>query len=352
MRSTSRSMSKVSNARDDCGTLRLGLRPQPRAIANMKILKSIKWRLQLWYGLILVVVLAGFGVTAYQLERGRQMGRIDDELHRRINVLANALPRPPPPRPVVDGQPFNHPPPGQLADESPPNAIPPARQRNRPLREFHLPPEAGNLFDTNDPHAYYYTITLATRQGETVMAQSANQPDRSVSISGRRDVLKSVNSITPRFPEASKPPQMISFENYRETEEWLPSGEQIRVGCSIAPELKQLHHAALNLTVVGGLILLVGLAGGGWLVSRAIKPIAHISATAVKISAGDLSQRINTAEAESELGQLAAVLNSTFARLETAFAQQKQFAADAAHELRTPLSLMLTHTQTALDLER
>ena len=77
-----------------------------------------------------------------------------------------------------------------------------------------------------------------------------------------------------------------------------------------------------------------------------------ISATAVKISAGDLSQRINVAEAESELGQLAAVLNSTFARLETAFAQQKQFAADAAHELRTPVSVMLTQTQTALNRER
>ena len=72
----------------------------------------------------------------------------------------------------------------------------------------------------------------------------------------------------------------------------------------------------------------------------------------MKISAGDLSQRINVAETESELGQLAAVLNSTFARLETAFAQQQQFAADAAHELRTPVSVMLTQTQTALNRER
>jgi len=72
----------------------------------------------------------------------------------------------------------------------------------------------------------------------------------------------------------------------------------------------------------------------------------------VKISAGDLSQRINIAEAESELGQLAAVLNSTFARLETAFAQQKQFASDAAHELRTPVTVILTQTQTALARER
>jgi heavy metal sensor kinase len=65
-----------------------------------------------------------------------------------------------------------------------------------------------------------------------------------------------------------------------------------------------------------------------------------------------LSQRINVAEAESELGKLAAVLNSTFARLESAFAQQKQFASDAAHELRTPVAVILTQTQTALNRER
>ena len=38
----------------------------------MKIFKSIKWRLQIWYGLILVVVLAGFGFTADLLEQFRQ----------------------------------------------------------------------------------------------------------------------------------------------------------------------------------------------------------------------------------------------------------------------------------------
>jgi heavy metal sensor kinase len=65
-----------------------------------------------------------------------------------------------------------------------------------------------------------------------------------------------------------------------------------------------------------------------------------------------LSQRINVAEAESELGQLAAVLNATFARLEAAFAQQQQFTSDAAHELRTPVSVMLTQAQAALNRER
>jgi heavy metal sensor kinase len=108
----------------------------------------------------------------------------------------------------------------------------------------------------------------------------------------------------------------------------------------------------LKLTGVGGIILLFGLAGGWWLASRAIRPIEDISATAVKISAGDLSQRINIADTESELGRLANILNSTFARLDAAFAQQKHFTSDAAHELRTPVSVMLTQTQMTLNRER
>jgi heavy metal sensor kinase len=312
------------------------------------IFKSIKWRLQLWYGLILVVVLAGFGFTAYQLERNQQLSRIDNELHQRVGVLANALHRPPPRGPDGNGQPFDRPPPGQFPDDGPPG------QNQRPPREFHLPPEDAHFFDASDPNNFYFQIQ--SRDGDA-LANSPNMP--MLSLPGPSQIdgsFNSVNSVSPNLPDSSKLffklTKTVDYGNYRVTADVLPSGEMIWVGCSIAPELKELRLTALKLAGIGGIILFFGLAGGWWIVSRSLRPVVAISSAAAKISAGDLSQRINVAEAESELGQLAAVLNSTFARLESAFAQQQQFTSDAAHELRTPVSVMLTQAQTALNRER
>jgi len=73
---------------------------------------------------------------------------------------------------------------------------------------------------------------------------------------------------------------------------------------------------------------LLGLAGGAWLVTRTLRPIRNFSSAAQKIATGDLGQRINTPDSESELGQLAGVLNSTFACLD---AGQEPLRRDECH---------------------
>jgi heavy metal sensor kinase len=209
-------------------------------------------------------------------------------------------------------------------------------------------PEDGNLFGGSDPHNFYFKIISLRNQSE-VIAQSTNQPPNETVV--EMHFPQPANSFLP-FPNRFAKPPTKNFDHYHAVLKILPSGEMIEVGCSISNELEEIRDDAIMLALIGGGILLVGLAGGWWFVGRALRPISGISSTATKIAAGDLSQRINVAEAESELGQLAAVLNSTFARLETAFAQQKQFASDAAHELRTPVSVILTQTQTTLNRER
>jgi heavy metal sensor kinase len=298
------------------------------------ILKSIKWRLQLWYGVILIAVLAGFGTSAYQLERGRQFRRIDDEIHLRIRALTQQLHHPP-----------RGPLPGRFPDEGPPPEFPDdgGPDGTRPPPRFLVTPQIAALFDPNALEEFYFVVT--GRDGRE-MARSTNAP------AGRADDQEEPRPEYPGGPGLPVEPLARTRGDYRELGVYLPSDERILVGRNIKPEREELRLTALRLAGFGGVILFVGLTGGWWLVGRALRPIAEISSAAAKISAGDLAQRISAADTESELGQLAAVLNSTFGRLETAFAQQQQFAADAAHELRTPVSVILTQTQTALARER
>ena len=363
----------------------------------MKIFNSIRWRLQLWYGLILVLVLTGLGTAAYQLERGKLYRQVDAELVHRLNVLAGALHnsqgRPPPhgrggegdfgpPNGPPDGGPDGGPEGAGGPPEDRPDR-PPNDQRQRGelmpqrLRNFQIPVHDQYLFDTADTNGFYYVISGSgvTGSPDGRPLRSANAPaEASIPAEEGRTATSQINRV-PTPPEL-KPKSNIYNDDpkmdpgspnrfhdrepitwtrgtFRESTMILPFPlVNILVGRNIKPELAELHVIGFQLAGIGGIILLVGLAGGWWFVTQAIRPVEVISATAARISGGDLSQRINVSETESELGRLAAVLNSTFARLETAFAQQKQFAADAAHELRTPVSVILTQTQLSLNRER
>lgn len=293
----------------------------------MKFFHSIRWRLQLWHGLLLVAVLAGFGFTAWQLQRANQLSRVDYELEQRMGIIAGMLrPRnsPPPDRPQQpqDNRPpvDNHPP---LADKAPPSAPPKLR----------LSAREASLFDGSAGQEFYYVIWL--RDGQQGIL-SASAP-----------------SDVPR-PER-QPPGPRSFRSrgtLRECFHYSPAKECMLVGRDIHGELADIRQFAWLLACVGGTVLILGLAGGWWVSTHALRPIADISATAAKISAGDLSQRIRTSDTNSELGQLAHDLNNTFARLQASFTRQAQFTADASHELRTPVSVVLTQTQAALARER
>src|SRR5690349_20902916 len=78
------------------------------------IFNSIRWRLQAWHSLLLVLVLVGFGVTAYRVARGNQLRRIDQELQQR---LMSAFRPGPPPAPHL-GEPGH---PGEMHRDKPPS---------------------------------------------------------------------------------------------------------------------------------------------------------------------------------------------------------------------------------------
>jgi len=139
---------------------------------------------------------------------------------------------------------------------------------------------------------------------------------------------------------------------YREAIHANPGGGYLLVGTSIETLENELSALEKKLTLIGTLIVSGGFLIGYLLITRSLKPIETISATAHQIANGDLSQRIKVRGNESELGKLSSVLNETFEKLETSFEHQVRFTADASHEMRTPISVILAKSQFALSRER
>ena len=96
-------------------------------------------------------------------------------------------------------------------------------------------------------------------------------------------------------------------------------------------------------------IMVILAAGGGYIVAgRALRPVSQITDLAAGIGADDLHARLNLSLPDDELGRLASTFDAMLARIEEAFERQRRFTGDAAHELRTPLSLMRSQVDLAL----
>jgi heavy metal sensor kinase len=328
----------------------------------MKYTKSIRWRLIPWIAVWLAVMLGALDLAAYKIYTGQQVAQMDNALQRRLAIL-NALLFPTGPRlPMNGGRPhwffddhfgpgpgddFPGPPLNNKPDSGPPQDAGQNASPSRNTGPFSGRPPgpdewirsqaatAGQKFASYLADGFYYSIWL--HDGEKPILQSSNCP-------------AGVNR--PAAAPQDSGTYTRSRDGFREMFHTTDGGASLLLGRTLASERAAARGVAEWL-VLGSLIVLGAGTGGAWLIiGRALRPVVKISAAAQRISAGHLAERINAEETESELGQLAGVLNSTFARLETVFAHQKQFTADAAHELRTPLAVLISEAQTTLARDR
>jgi two-component system, OmpR family, sensor kinase len=259
---------------------------------------SLRTRILLWHGLLLACVLAAFGITAQRLQWEGELMRLDRGLEEPLSILHRSL---------------HH---QGARDGNPPGP------RSTAPDAYELPQFEHGVW---------------------------NRTGRMLTHSAKIPAMMPTPATKDAVPFVI---QTRSREGMREAYLITPPGECFLAAVSMENELQSASRLGWWLLVLGMGVLAAGLLVDAWILKRAIRPVEEIIGAAERISRGKLSTRIETRANSVELARLTKVLNETFASLDRAFTQQARFSADVAHELRTPVSVLIAEAQSALERER
>lgn len=191
----------------------------------------------------------------------------------------------------------------------------------------------------------HFEVELTPRQIEQFQASGPEAPYYSIWAAGGTLIDSSEPSIDIPPPAA---PQTRYRGERREVSVRGPGDTTVLVGQSMEQQQEQLRTLAALILGVGAAGVFLVLAAGWFLAGRALAPIQRVSRAVTAVSALNLAERINVADMEAELAELAESFNDAFDRIGHAFEQQTRFTADASHELRTPLTIVLSQADLAL----
>ena len=265
--------------------------------------RPIRLRLTLWYVLLLAVILALFSAGLYIALRNSLRTNLDDALDSRATTVLSGL---------------------TLAGDTP--------QLPASAATGIEPPDAGEQF-----------LRVYDRAGHLVADTSAASGARPLGAANVQTVLagatlqRSVSSSTESY-------RVLVVPIVRDG----AVVGALEVGQSQVDVTDTLGALLVIIAIAYPLTLLIASFGGLFLARRALAPIDHVTRLARRVTAEDLSQRLNLTLPDDEVGRLARTFDEMIARLDDAFARQRQFTADASHELRTPLTAVKGQVEVAL----
>lgn len=264
---------------------------------------NIRWKLTLWYGGVLAVVLTIFGTVVFVMMRHHLLQRIDQGLNEELADVLSEVKR----------------------------ATTSDRLKDWLDRRFAA--HAGFDFQITrmNGERFFFNARLADKAW-LLPAQDAD-------------------TDSPTFqsiPVESKGQWRIVHLKAEG-----PDGPlTVQVGRSLAAFEQESSELLMTFLLAGPLTLLAAISGGYFLACRVLQPVQVMTKAANLISADRLHERIIVANPNDELGELAETLNQMIERLERSFTEMQRFTADAAHELRTPLAIIRNEAEVALRLPR
>src|SRR4030043_233013 len=114
----------------------------------------------------------------------------------------------------------------------------------------------------------------------------------------------------------------------------------IQIASSLEEVEDALNTLFIILIITVPLALMVAILGGQFLAHKALKPVDNITQTARMITSQNLNQRITPPKVKDEMSRLIETFNEMISRLDQSFRQVKQFSSDASHELKTPFKIL------------
>lgn len=307
-------------------------------------LGSMGWKIQGWYAVILTVVVSGLMVMLYRVEHQRQLMVLNVEVEAMIqHVLPEITPR------ARAGRPG-----GGAGPRRPGGSLPrgPRMETGSTGDQWvgaANPGQDARPGPKQDPGA------AEQRRGYTVQFEGKVESGGFVRVwNDDESILFEEGEVPEGLPyrEVRMRTAREPFGDYRTV--WKAGPQRRTIVAGMPQNALDASMAAFRneLIVYGVAIVSVVMLIGLLVVRRSLRPVKEISGTAEEISRGDLSRRIDVAGGCTELASLGKVLNECFGKLEENFTQQQRFTADASHELRTPVSVLLSTSQRMLAKDR
>ncbi|MFD5463139.1 sensor histidine kinase [Kitasatospora sp. NPDC127059] len=174
----------------------------------------------------------------------------------------------------------------------------------------------------------------------TVLAASPNLAGRAALATEPRTGSLTTDQVDPLYDHHRQRLTVVAADT--------PGGPvTVYAGASLRAADEAMDITQAGLAVACPLLLLTGVVVTWKVTGQALRPVEAIRAEVDAITGQDLHRRVPEPGTADEIARLAATMNAMLDRLEASGRRQRQFIADASHELRSPLAVLRTQLEVA-----